>query len=165
MTEYWVTLIGVCLMGSLVQLLAPEGDVRRYVRLAASFCLLLSISSPLIECLGEVRGMEVSEWLGALGTEESVDYDEIYKQSLMDGGAAYAEEQMTARILREFSLEEGDLTVKGTFETKNGTREIKEAVLILQRTTVSVDPRALSDFVKGLWSCDCRILYGNGDEK
>ena len=78
MAEYGGTLLCVCLLGAVVRMLSPEGDMKRYVGLVASFCALLAIAAPLLTQMedGGLRGFweRWEEWEDA----ETVNYDEIY---------------------------------------------------------------------------------------
>ncbi|MBQ9086937.1 MAG: stage III sporulation protein AF [Clostridia bacterium] len=165
MSEYWMTLIGVCLLGSLLQIISPEGDLKKYVRLVSAFCLILALARPLAQFLGEKGGLSLGDRLEEMWELESVDYEEIYYQNLLSGGEKYAEEKIKSLLLQEFDLNEDDVSVEGRFETKNDIISIEELTLYLHETTLSVDPREMIAYVNETWSCPCTVIYDEYAEK
>ena len=90
---------------------------------------------------------------------ESENYAEIFDRNLLSSGEEFAEKQVEGLILQRFSLEEGDLSVEGKFELKNGTNTLRGMTLILHKSTLSVDPRELSEFVEERFLCRCEVIY------
>ena len=160
MAEYGGTLFGVCLLGALIRMLSPEGDMKRYIGLVSAFCVLLAVAKPLIVQYESKEGLFWEEW-GAGGEQESVNYDEIYDQSLIGAGGMLAENQIKLLIIKEFSLSEEDVSVQGDFEMKNGIGTIRQITLYLHRSTISVDPRELTEYLTKCYACPCVVLYGN----
>lgn len=163
MSEYWITLISVCLFGGLIQMLSPEGEVKGYVGLAVSLCLLLSVAAPLGELPDGGRLSELDELLEGVISEE--DYDEIYDHYLVSEGENVAKTYMKAEILRAFSLEESELSLDAEFESVGSSCSPKTVTLYLHRTTLPVDPRALSAFVEERWGGSCGVVYRMGDRE
>ena len=158
MAEYGGVLLGVCLFGSMIRMLSPEGDMKRYLGLVVAFCVILSLASPLVS-LWEEGGLSFLEAPWNMEEGESENYAEIFDQSLLLSGEAYAEKQAEGLILQRFSLEEGDLSVEGEFELKNETYTLREMTLILHKSTLTVDPRELSEFVEERFLCPCEVVY------
>lgn len=165
MEEYGGTLLCVCLLGSVVRMLSPEGDMKRYVGLVTAFCVLLAIANPLTAQMGDDGFRFFREMWEEWEEAETVNYDEIYDQSLMNAGGALAENQIKNSILKEFSLTEEDLTVRGSFAMKNGIGEVRQITLYLHKSTLPPDPRELWEYVTQRYSCPCEILYDIDGEK
>ena len=158
MAEYGGVLLGVCLLGSMIRMLSPEGDMKRYLGLVVAFCVILSVASPLVT-FWEEGGLSFLEEGWEMEEGESKSYAEIFDQTLLSSGEEFAEKQAEGLILQRFSLEEGDLSVEGDFELKNGTNTLRGMTLILHKSTLSVDPRELSEFVEERFLCRCEVIY------
>ena len=165
MREYGSALLCVCLLGTLVRMLSPEGDVKRYVGLVAAFCVILAVAKPIGAAVGEEGGFLLltkwSEW----ETSDEKNYAEIYDHALLDTGGSIAEEHVKSLILKEYMINEEDVTVLGKFALKNEIYQLEEVVLYLHKSTVSIDPRELTDFVSRQCGCPCYAVYEFNDEK
>ena len=156
---YALTLIGVAIVSGIVNLLAPDGDVKRYVRLATALCLLCAVANPTVQFLRN-NGLGVwLEELAILGEEEKENYDEIYNNSLIAAGEEQAGIIIKNNILSDFSLEDDSIDVLVTFELKNDEPKIKELRLLLRDSAVFADPRELISYVEERYGCTCVIVY------
>ena len=83
MREYLTSLLSVSLLGGLLTMLSPEGDLKKYVRLLCSLCLLCAMVSPLFSTFAEGE-LSLDHLWERMEPSESLDYDEIYHQSLQN---------------------------------------------------------------------------------
>lgn len=158
MREYLSALIAVTLLGGLVRMLAPEGNLQKYLRLTISLCLVCALVQPVLGGALTDKDFSLGEWLSAEEYEE-LDYDEIYNQSLQNGAKSQAEELIRTRIYQEFSLTEEMASVRTSFLSKNGTILLEEVQVIFHSTVILQDPRAVVSFVNSEWDCPCTVIY------
>ena len=165
MREYGGTLLCVCLFGTLVRMLSPEGDMKRYVGLVAAFCVILTVAKPLASP-SEDGGIHAffEQWMSR-ETESLENYAEIYDHTLLDTSGRLIGDHIKSLILQEFSLEEESITAKGEIALKNGTHRLDRVILYLHKSTLSADPRDLTDFVSQRFDCPCVAIYDINDEK
>ena len=158
MKEYLMTLTAVALLGGILGMLSPEGDIKKYVRLAVSLCLVCAMIQPVLSVLsGEMPALD--ELLGIGEQEETMNYDEIYYQSLLSGGREQAEEAMKQELLKEFSLPYESLEVEAILERKNDGVEVKEIRVTLRDSAIFADPKEVIAPVNERLSCPCTVIY------
>ena len=158
MKEYFSTLIAVALLTSVFGMLSPGGNIKKYVRLAGAFCLLCALIIPWTDFLLKNEGLSedfgIEEW-----QSDTVDYDEIYYASLMDGGIKNAQSIMKNRILNHFSLSEDSLELQINVDTSKDTMILTEVTLWIRSSAILLDPQELTSYVNEEWGCPCVVIY------
>ena len=158
MQEYLMALIGVSLLGGIVRMLAPEGDLGKYLRLTVGLCLLCAMLQPLFGILADGEEFAWDGWLEE--TEyETPNYDEIYNQALQRGAKKEAEEFIKTEIYREFSFSEESAEVEAVFLSENEIISLSEVRVLLRGEGVLTDPREIIAFVRAEWDCPCVVVY------
>ncbi len=158
MKEYLVALIATTLLGGIVRMLAPEGNLQKYLRLTVSLCLVAALLGPLFAALSEKRELSLQELL-AEGENPQVNYDEIYYHSLESASKSQAEKIIQAKIYQKFSLSEETAKITASFVTENDKVEISEIYVSLRGVGSLTEPREVVSFVRSEWDCPCVILY------
>ena len=158
MREYLNALVCVVLFGGLVRMVAPEGALQKYLRLTVALCLVSAITQPLLGSLLQEGGFSFSELLFS-SESETVNYDEIYNQSLQNGSKAQAIEIIKAKIYQELSLSEETAEVGASFLSENGILTLEEVQVTLEGKGVLCDPRDIVSLVNSEWGCPCVVLY------
>ena len=103
MKSYIISIICVGVIGSIISLIAPEGEgggLGKHVRLAVGCVLVLTCVSPLGELIEGLRGLDLSGLVpevdgGAIEEYESIfgnSYEAAELSSLKEGIAAMLEE-------------------------------------------------------------------------
>lgn len=161
MKEYLGTLVATTLLGGIVRMLAPEGNLQKYLRLTISLCLVAAILGPLFGAISEEKEFSLSEMLseGAESEMEKENYDEIYYQSLQNTAKSQVQKIIKEKIYQKFSLSEETATVTAEFVTKNENQELSEITVSLHGAGVLLEPRELISFVREEWNCPCVVLY------
>ena len=158
MKEYLMTLTAVSLLGGILGMLSPEGNIKKYVRLAVSLCLVCAMLQPMLQLLsGEAPSLD--ELLGISGEEETVDYDEIYHQALLNGSKEQIQQSLKQQLLKAFSLPYESLDVEAVLEMKNDVSQVKEIQVLLRDSAVFVDPREVIALVNESIGCPCTVIY------
>ena len=157
MREYLSILISVALLGGVIGMLSPEGELKKYLRLLCSLCLLCAMVVPFFSALREgelsLDGLFESE------ESESVDYDEIYNQSLLNGNRENAENIIQSRIAQAFDLSYDSFEVRAMLSLKNNKYVLEEIALILHPEAIFADPKKLTEFVNESYDCPCVVIY------
>ena len=158
MGQYWSTFVAVALLSGIVGMVAPEGDVKKYVRLAGALCLLCAITQPLLGWMREGEGLP-DDWWAEIEDGEEVDYVEIYNQSLMVGGEKNAEMIIKNGILSHFGISDTSLDVEVDFTMEEETVLLREVRLTVREEAILTDPRDLTDYINARYSCPCTVVY------
>lgn len=157
MKEYLSLLISVALFGGVIGMLSPEGDLKKYLRLLCSLCLLCAMLAPIFS---EWRGGNLSlDFLWESEEGESIDYDEIYNQSLQSGNRENAEKIVKNRLLAEFDLPYDSLDVRVLFSLENDIYRAEKVELILHPQAIFADPKEMIALVNEVWECPCVVIY------
>ena len=77
MREYLSCLVAVTLFGGLVRMLAPEGNLQKYLRLTVGLCLVCAVTQPFLGLLSHREELPWNDWLSP-EEEREQNYDEIY---------------------------------------------------------------------------------------
>ncbi len=157
MEKYIITLISVALLSGIVGMLSPEGDVKKYVRLAGSLCLLCALAMPVYSFVSE-GGVDLEGLLSFSG-EVDTGYEDIYKEALADGAEENAEAALKAGLREKFKLSDDSLDVELTVEYDGEKYCISAARVLLHNSAVFADPREISAYVNENCGCACAVEY------
>ena len=158
MKEYLMTLISVSLLSGIMGMISPEGDLKKYVRLLCTLCVFCAMISPAFS-LWQGMGSSGEEILGELIDKEDVNYDEIYKDSLLSFGEVQAEETIKSNILERFLLSEDSIDVEVKSQSENDIEEWIAVTVLLRDEAIFTDPREILSLVESMVSCSCVIVY------
>lgn len=158
MRAYVMTLSAVALLGAVIGMLSPEGDIKKYVRLVSALCLLSALASPvrsLVSTLAEGDWFDGEE-LGF--SEQSEAYEEIFKGALQNGSASVASEALTAELIKQFELPDGSLTATVILADGDAC-ELALVRVTLGAEAIFADPTAIIEYVNEAIGCPCEIVY------
>ena len=158
MKEYLMTLISVALLSGTVGMLSPEGEMKRYVRLLCSLCLLCAMVGPALSLLGD-SDFSMDGLLSDREEIDRLDYDEIYHNSLILGGEKQAADTICAALLQRFELSEGAMEVSVRSPLKNDTDSPVSVTVLLRDEAIFVDPKEILSYVRELGDFQCTIVY------
>lgn len=158
MKQYWITFVAVAAVNAVVGMIAPEGNIKKYVRLLGSLCLLCAVIQPILGWMSDGREWTAVLW-GDETKESETDYDEIYNQTLLQGGEKHAEMIIKNRILENFELSDDSLDVDANFVMENEEILMKDIRLTIRREGILTDPRLLTEYVNEVYSCPCTVVY------
>ena len=157
MKEYLMTLISVALLNGVIETLSPQGTLRRYVRFVGSLGLICVMVLPILQAYG--RGEIDLSRLWETDVEEEIKYDEIYNQNFLYWEKKNAEQRLKNQIIQEFSMKEEELEVRLFLEEEGENKALKNVILVLKETTVTIDPRELIRYVEQTLKTTCAVVY------
>ena len=157
MREYLMTLIAVSLFSGIVGMISPEGDLKKYVRLLCTLCLLCAMIGPVLTFFAD-SAFSAEDWLEEVEKEE-INYEEIYNNALISGEEAQAAETIQNSILQTFSLPSGSLEVSVKSKSKNDTDSPLDVTVILRDEAIFADPKKILAHIEKMGDCRCVIVY------
>ena len=158
MEGYLMSLISVALLGGIVGMIAPEGEMKPYVRLLSLLCLLCAMIAPILSLWLDSE-LSLENMLGEIGENETINYDEIYKQSLLAGGERQAEEYLYSSLVKEFDLPPDALEVFVKIQPKNDNEYSVEVTVALGTEAIFADPHRIIEWVENHMDCRCTVFY------
>ena len=158
MRSYLMSLISVALLGGVVGMISPEGDLKKYVRLLGTLCLLCAMVGPVFSLLQD-DGLRLDGWLENLAPDDEINYEEIYNNALVEGGEKQAAEAIRTSILNSFALPEDSIEVDVEFILENDEEKRSRVQILLRDKAIFADPREIISHVESMGSCQCVIVY------
>ena len=151
MKDYLLSILAVSLAASLLFHLLPEkAALKKGVQFLSVLLLLSLLLSPLLEVKGVLAGLLSGDWLP---NEELLqeEYREESDRSLLSYSKDYIETLVKERLIKSFSLCEGDLRVNLILEEN----EPKKVLLLLSGKAIWQDSAKLEAFVESLVGLPC----------
>jgi len=161
MKEYFLILIGVCLISGFASMLAPEGGLSPSLNFVTALCVMSVIISPISSIVGELSSGELDFFERFGERYEDVDvFEEIYNENITKESILTAERTLASMACRELSIDEEDIDI--SIETKNEDGELRVSYVkvYISGGAIFKDPRAISEYISGLVLCECEIIYG-----
>lgn len=155
MGEFIFTLVTVSVLNGAVGMLAPEGDIKKYVRMVGALCILLAIVSPLYGLFADV-GFDFEAMIPD-GEYTEEDYEKTFEEYLSKGFIGSAEMSLKRALSSNFDLDEEkfDLTVNAS-EDGGGAECV---TVYLHTTAINTDPRKIKAYVRELSGAECDVIY------
>ncbi|MBE6667410.1 MAG: hypothetical protein E7607_03765 [Ruminococcaceae bacterium] len=157
MKGFVITLISVAFLNGAVGMVSPEGDIKKYVRLAGALCILAAIVSPLYFAINN-GNLDFDEGFldGVLGEEQ---YESQYESALLAEGESSSAAAIKKTLCRELEMKEGDFDVRVKIGEHDGEYRIEKVEVLLYSSTVNKDPRDISAFVSERTGTECSVIY------
>ena len=148
MTEYAMTLIGVCILSVAVGVLLAESGYEKCANAAMGIILLYAILSPIPALLGDIAYLKDSSTLP--------EYDDAFTDAI-EGGAA---EGIRLAVCEEFGLDPGNVEVDAV-KMQGDSISFERISITLKGAAVISDYRKIREFVEdmALGRCEVRLDY------
>ena len=138
-------------------MLSPEGDIRKYVRLIGSLCLVCAVASPVFGAIQ--NGGEGLEGLFPTVTDEESGYEEIYGEALAKGAEETIERVLKERVISELGLKEGEIDFDVALEKSEGEYSVSAVSGYIHGGGIFADPRKVNTLVNEVCGCACTLIY------
>ena len=160
MKEYIAMLLCVGGLGGVFEMLCQSnGDMKRYVRLLCSLCVLCVIAAPIGSVLenirnGEILGMQKDDLI--LSEEE---YEETFYEYLLYCNSAAVSEYLEEELRKTFDLDSDDLEIYTELFGNGEENAISRLTVYINDPALDVDPRKLKNTLYSLTKIECEIIY------
>ena len=167
MREYFLTLIGVCLICGAASMLFFEGRgaLSGKVNLVGALCVLSVVISPLFSLISEIKSGEMAPLLFGENYYDAYAFEEIYEENLSRESVSGIEKRLVTMISEKFNISDKNISLKIDYETDEGEIKILRAVVYLSGAAILEDPRDVTDYMKEFLDCRCEVLYGGEDNE
>ena len=159
MKEYFIGVMAVAFLGSVLLTLAPTG-FEKHLKLLCGFCVMAAIVFPLITFLGDeiyIDG-ELTELFSQDGGETK-NYDEIYKSAIADAEGSNAEKILKNDIIKEYELKSDGFDVRIIIDKASDEYSIVKAELVIYASGIGIDPHSVEKYINERLGCGCEVVY------
>ena len=157
MKEFIITLISVALLSGGFCMLAPEGDLRKYVRLMGALCLVCAIAVPTFTAIRS-DGIGLDGLLSA-DVENESGYEEIYGEALLRGAEETLERILKERAVGELGLKADEIDFDIDLCIDDGVYRVGAVTAYIYGGGIFTDPRKITELVNGQCGCACTVIY------
>ena len=160
MKGFVITLISVSFLNGAIGMISPDGDIKKYVRLAGALCILAAIVSPLYFAITEDKLDLGDDFL--VGALEEEEYESQYESALLAQGESSVAEAIKETLCRELGMKEENFGVKVKIAENSGEYKIEAVEVSLYSTAVNTDPRDIASLVSEKTGGECSVIYDVG---
>ena len=158
MGEYIFSVIGAAFIASAVLLFLPEGNFGKYVKLAASLCVLAFMISPLADVFLSFDADSLADSLIS-DTEDGALAEDKYFEALAVLGRDELKSALYELICEKFNIAEENIKIDIEAGEKDGVFCVERVKVGLFGAAVLKDPEEIEEYVKKLVGRDCDIYY------
>ena len=162
MKQYLLTLFGVCVVAAIIRAVSFDGVMKKYIEIICALCVISVVISPIalaISSLDSIKNVfDVDVW------GESMDYDEIYNEYLVEGNLRASESILSDELCERFDGESGCFEVRLGYEVSDGKISITAATVTLSGEGVATDPQLIEEYIRSRVGVECEIIYDLSDE-
>lgn len=160
MKEYFMGIIAVVSVGSLLLSLVPSSSYSKQLRLLCGLCSAGCIILPLLMIAGDIDAQR-NDLIG-LFEQREVDneyYAEIYNNTIAGAEGENAEERLKNEIIKALSLKNDSFDINIIIGNKSDEKYIEKIELIIYADGIGVDPHAVSNYIDERIGCETQVIY------
>ena len=159
MKEYFASVMALTFIGGRVVSLAPEGASQRYLRLLVGLAVTGCIITPIFSFLGDNVLLGDLEYELPEVESDVLNYEEIYKTSIINAGASEAEKVLESEILQAVNGKYGDVDVVINACEKSGEIYIDTVQLLIYPSGIALDPHFMQKHISERLGRECEVIY------
>ena len=158
MRGYLISIVAVSVFCGVVDILSPQNDMRKYLRLLCGICVLCIITEPLTSVFKNFGGL--LEGLAETDIEISqTDYTKIFEDNLRRGAADEVARCVKDRISVKMNISDDKFDVSVVLDEKEGSYGAIRATVRIFPSGLALDAKQIADMVGNILDCPCTVIY------
>ena len=159
MKEYFISIMAVSLVGSVIIAMVSGNSTSKYLKLLCGLCMVGCIVFPLTSVAN--WSLDSENILKKFDYENGQEkyYDEIYNSSLGKFEIINAEISLKSEILKELSASNDDFDLNIITNQNADGFYISSVVIKVHSSGIDIDPRRIEKYVLKRLNCPCEIVY------
>ena len=158
MKGYLISIAAVSVFCGVVDLLSPQNDMRKYLKLLCGICVLCIIAEPLTSVFknfgGLLEGMADSE----IEISQS-DYTKMFEDNLRRGAADEVARYVKEKLSEELNASAEDFDLSVVLEEKEGSYRAVRATVRIFRSGLALNAGEMVNAVENILDCPCAVIY------
>ena len=160
MREYFATLLCVSAAAAVMQMLVKGSALKDHMAFLCSACVLAALVAPAAQLVSSMENADemLDMMLGGVEAEQG-DYEDIYREYLLDGGAQALEGWLSAELAQTLGKSGDDVEVEVTLREREGGAEVESVKVLLYPKAYDVRPEDIREAVYQRLFAECEIIY------
>ena len=162
MKQYVISMIIVSLVGSIVSVLAPDGEgggLSRHVRLAAGVCIILVCFAPTVQAIEWLRDLDIDSVLP--NVDESADeYESIFDSTYSEAEIDNLCEGIKKVVSERWGLDPLSFKVSVKLDGEGESRRLSRVTLTLYGSAIWADTGEIEAYLGSLLGCEIITVIG-----
>lgn len=164
MKSYVITIICIGVIGSIITLLAPEGEgggLGKHVRLAVGCAVILTCISPLGELIRGFSELDLGGLVPEVNEGEMEEYESIFGDSYAAAELSSLKEGIGAMLEERYGIARSECKVE-VIASQNGTGSLmlKRIFITLYGSAIWQDTGEIERYFGGLFDCEIVTAIG-----
>ncbi|MBR3686791.1 MAG: hypothetical protein IKL66_04835 [Clostridia bacterium] len=164
MKSYIISIICVGVIGSIISLIAPDGEgggLGKHVRLAVGCVLVLTCVSPLGELIEGIRGLDLSGLVPDVNEGAIEEYESIFGNSYEAAELSSLKEGIAAMLGERYGIAREDCEIRVVADRgASGILELKRIFITLYGSAIWKDTGEIERYFGGLFDCEIVTAIG-----
>lgn len=164
MKSYIISIICVGVIGSIISLIAPEGEgggLGKHVRLAVGCVLVLTCVSPLGDLIEGLRALDLSGLVPEVNEGAIEEYESIFGNSYEAAELSSLKEGIAAMLEERYGVEREDCKVEVIADRNgSGELELKRIFITLYGSAIWKDTGEIERYFGRLFDCEIVTAVG-----
>ena len=159
MKEYFISIVVIALVGSLIISMLPSSSNAKYLRLICGLCAIGCIVLPLINADDTMIDFESLEELFYNEQNGDNDYDKIYKDAMAKAEISNAEISLKNEIVKACSANYEDFDVEIITKKYSDEFYISKITLKIYPSGITLNVHLIKKYIEEKIGHECVIFY------
>ena len=160
MKGYIVSVIGVCIVGTVVSVISPNGEgggISRHIRLIIAICVILVCINPIFEAINYINEINFDGLIENGGKTES-DYKDLFENNYSAAEINNLKVGIKQLLYDKFGIDGAECSVTVSVSDESG--ELSRIFITLYGSAVFKNTGEIENFFGDLFGCEIVTAVG-----
>lgn len=160
MKGYIISVIGVCIVGTVVSVIAPSGEsggINKHIRLIIAICVIGVCINPIIDAINYINGINVGELIEGDDEIES-DYRDLFENYYSESEISNLKVGIKQLLYDKFGIDGAECSVSVSLSDEK--RELSRIFITLYGSAVFKDTGEIERYLGDLFGCEIVTAIG-----
>ena len=159
MKEYFISIIAIALVGSLIISMLPSSSNAKYLRFICGLCAIGCIVFPLINADEMMIDFESLKELFYNEQDNDNDYEKIYNDAMAKAEISNAEISLKNEIVKAYSANHEDFDIEITTKKYSDDFYISKITLKIYPSGITLNVHLIKKYIEEQLGHECVIFY------
>ena len=156
MKSYIISIICIGVIGSIISLLAPEGEgggLSRHVKLAAGVCVILVCFAPAVEAIEWLRDLDI-ESVRPVEENDRTEYESIFDSTYREAEIDELCEGIKAVVAERSGLDPLSFEVSARLSGEGENKRLSRVTVTLYGSAIFADTGEIERYLTAMLGCE-----------